>query len=128
MGNGRGCSNVYSGGIFGSQGMEAYKSKFSHEGETAKPGYHKFFLDNYNIQVELSSTTRVGFHKYTFPESDQSYILFDTGAQSGHAKKVYSEIWQVSDTVIAGYEIMERTMRRPKDFPVYFYISLSKRG
>ncbi len=114
------------GKFLGAQGMEAYKSKFSHEGEIAKPGYHKFFLDNYNIQVELSSTTRVGFHKYTFPESDQSYILFDTGAQSGHAKKVYSEIWQVSDTVIAGYEIMERTMRRPKDFPVYFYISLSK--
>ena len=110
----------------GHLGMEAYKSGFSHDGEIAKPGYHKVFLDDYNVQVELTSTTRVGFHKYTFPESKQSYILFDTGAHLGHCPTAHSEIWKISDTEIAGYQIMERTLRRPKDFPVYFYVRLNK--
>ncbi|QGY42566.1 glycoside hydrolase family 92 protein [Maribellus comscasis] len=110
----------------GHKGMEVYKSKYSHEGEIAKPGFHKVFLDDYGVQVELTSTTRVGFHKYTFPASEQSYILFDGGAHVGHGSTVYAEAWRVNDTDIAGYEIMEGIIRRPKDFPVYYYARLSK--
>ena len=45
-----------------------YRSRFSHSTEEAHPGYYKVKLDDYNINVELTATTRVGFHKYTFPE------------------------------------------------------------
>ena len=62
----------------GHQGMDTYRSKFTHEGEIAKPGYHKVKLTDYDITAELTSTMRVGFHRYTFPKSDESYILFDT--------------------------------------------------
>ena len=44
-----------------------YYSKFSHDSETVKPGYHSLTLDRYNIKAELTSTKRVGFHRYTFP-------------------------------------------------------------
>ena len=40
--------------------------------------------------------------------------------------KAHAEAWKVSDNTIAGYEIMERTGRRPKDTPVYFYMQFSK--
>ena len=114
------------GDFKGNLGKEEYKSKFSHEGEIAKPGYHKVKLDDYNVTVELTSSMRVGFHRYTFPKSDQSYILFDTGTFLAHSSTAYSEVWKVNDTEIAGWEIMERTVRRPKDTPIYFYAKLSK--
>ena len=114
-------------GIFkGNQGMDVYRSAYTHEGEIVKPGYHKIYLTDYNVTAELTSTTRVGFHRYTFPESDDSYLLFDTGAYLAHGATSYSEVWKVNETEIAGWEIMERTGRRPKDCPVYFYACVSK--
>lgn len=110
----------------GHLGMNAYQSAFTHDGEIAKPGYHKVKLTDYDITAELTSTMRVGFHCYTFPKSDASYILFDTGAFLAHGPTAYSEVWKVSDKEIAGWEMMERTGRRPKDTLVYFYAQLSK--
>lgn len=104
----------------GHLGMDSYQSEFTHEGEIAKPGFHKVKLTNYDVTAELTSTIRVGFHRYTFPQSDSSYVLFDTGAFLAHGPTAYSEVWKISDTEIAGWEIMERTGRRPKDTPVYF--------
>ncbi len=114
------------GSFKGNLGMDEYKSSFSHEGEIAKPGYHKIKLDDYGITAELTSTCRVGFHKYTYPESDESYILFDAGAYLAHGPTPYSEVWQVDEHTIAGWEIMKATGRRPKDTPVYFYATVDK--
>ena len=114
-------------GIFkGNQGMDVYRSAYTHDGEIVKPGYHKIYLTDYNVIAELTSTTRVGFHRYTFPKSDSSYLLFDTGAYLAHGATSYSEVWKVNETEIAGWEIMERTGRRSKDCPVYFYACVSK--
>lgn len=59
----------------GHLGMDSYQSEFTHEGEIAKPGFHKVKLTNYDVTAELTSTMRVGFHRYTFPQSDSSYVL-----------------------------------------------------
>ena len=55
----------------GHLGSGQYGSKFTHKTETIKAGYHKVVLDAYGITAELTSTTRVGFHKYTFPKSEK---------------------------------------------------------
>jgi predicted alpha-1,2-mannosidase len=52
-------------------------SRFSHDGEWAKPGYYKVQLPDDNITVELTVTPRCGFHKYTFPKTDRAHILLD---------------------------------------------------
>ena len=54
-----------------------YRSRFSHKNEIAKPGYYSVFLDDYKIKAELTSTTRAGFQRYTFPKSDSARILID---------------------------------------------------
>lgn len=58
-------------------GPDHYGSRYDHKNEKVHPGYHQIFLDSYDINVELTSTTRVGLHQYTFPQSEQSHILFD---------------------------------------------------
>ena len=52
-------------------------SAFSHKNETAQPGYYRVFLDDPKVKVELTSTARAGFHRYTFPQSDNAHILVD---------------------------------------------------
>lgn len=110
----------------GHLGMDSYRSAFSHEGEIAKPGYHKIHLDDYDITAELTCTDRVGVHRYTYPESQESYIIIDAGAYLAHGPVEYSEVWQIDSTTLAGWQITAATGRRPKDVPVYFYITLDK--
>ena len=54
-----------------------YRSSFSHDEESASPGYYRVLLKDYGINVELTATAHAGFHKYTFPASDQAHIIVD---------------------------------------------------
>lgn len=65
------------------QGPETWKSSFSHQREIAKPGYHQVYLDKYKTNVELTSTTRVGFHRYMFADKGEADILLFLGGQLG---------------------------------------------
>jgi predicted alpha-1,2-mannosidase len=53
-----------------------YLSTFSHENETAKPGYYSVTMDN-GVEVELAATERVGFHRYRFPQDEKAHIIID---------------------------------------------------
>lgn len=101
-------------------GMEATKSSFSHDNEIAQPGYHKIVLEDYNITAELTSTTRVGFHRYTFPKTDSAYISFHTGAFLAHGKVDSSFVRKINTHEIEGFSLIGKTLRRPKPTYVYF--------
>lgn len=65
-----------------------YRSRFDKNMEQAMPGYYSVVLSDYNIKVELTATDRVGFHRYTYPKSDRSRILFDIGHPQGESGQV----------------------------------------
>jgi predicted alpha-1,2-mannosidase len=48
-----------------------YSSKFSHQQEFATPGYYSVVLHKNNIKVELTTSKRVGMHRYTFPKNNE---------------------------------------------------------
>ena len=114
------------GDFKGHLGSNQYGSKFSHEKEVIKAGYHKVVLDAYNITAELTSTTRVGFHKYTFPKSAQSHILFDFSTFLGPSDTQKGFVKKVSNQEIEGYAIMAATVRRPKTLTVFFVAQFDK--
>ena len=67
-----------------------YASRFSHDRESASPGYYKVFLDDPKVTAELTATERCAMHRYTFPAAADSHIVLDlehgigsTVAQSG---------------------------------------------
>lgn len=62
---------------------EGYRSRFDHSSEVAAPGYYSVFLKDENVKVELTSTQRAGFHRYTFPKCDHACIILDLGHQIG---------------------------------------------
>ncbi|MFY0624651.1 MAG: GH92 family glycosyl hydrolase [Reichenbachiella sp.] len=80
-----------------------YRSRFRHETEVAEPGYYAVTLDDYGIRAELTTTTRSGFHRYTFPKNDSSRIQIDLLTPSEYGYEIdYTHVKRVSATEIEG--------------------------
>ena len=82
-----------------------FRSAFSHATEVATPDYYKVNLDKYHILAELTTTTRVGFHQYTFPASSQAHIILDAvyGIYNYPDKNVWTFMRVENDSTITGY-------------------------
>lgn len=102
-----------------------FYSSFSHENEVVKAGYHKLTLDRYQIDVELTATTRVGFHRYHFSKQAPRKILLDLEGQFGPVELKKGSFKQIDETTFRGSVINQTTRRRPRPTPVYFYIKLN---
>lgn len=102
-----------------------FRSAFSHANETAEAGYYKVKLDDHNILAEMTATTRVGMHQYTFPKSDESHIILDlmAGIYNYDEKDVYTYVRVINDTLITGYR---QTNGWARTRTVYFAMSFSK--
>ena len=83
---------------------EGYRSAFSHEDETALPGYYSVLLKDYGIQAEMTATQRVAYQRFTFPANEQSHLLFDIGNQQGESgPAVDSEVTITENGLIEGW-------------------------
>ncbi len=106
-------------------GNKGYYSTFSHDNETASPGYYKVKLDSYDIVAEHTASERVGFHQYTFPESDNSHIILDLVYNVYHHdnKNVWTFIRVENDSLVTGYRQTKGWARTRK---VFFAMKFSK--
>lgn len=103
-----------------------YRSRFDVEDEFATSGYYSVILKDYNIKAELTATERVGFHRYTFPKSEQSNIIFDIGNRLGESgAAVDSKVTFVDGNRIEGFVITkpEYVLKYQKDAVVTMYFS-----
>jgi len=102
-----------------------YRSAFSHSNENAEAGYYKVKLDDNNIMAEMTATTRVGMHQYTFPKSDESHIILDlmAGIYNYDEKNVWTYVRIINDTLVTGYR---QTNGWARTRTVYFAMSFSK--
>ena len=83
---------------------EGYRSRFNKTDEHAEPGYYSVLLKDYNIRAEITATKRVGFHRYTFPESKESRLIFDIGHKQGESSDVieaYTAL--INENEVEGY-------------------------
>lgn len=97
-----------------------YGSGFSHKNERAKAGYYAVKLDDDNIDVELTATTRVGLHKYTFNKAGTANLIMDFNHRD---KLIFGEVKVISDTVI---EVMRESEAWARDQVVYAVIMFSR--
>src|SRR5665648_22628 len=56
---------------------KGYRSRFNRDSEISKPGYYAVNLDDCGIYAEMTATSRVGFHRYSFPQSSDASIIID---------------------------------------------------
>ncbi|MDR2228505.1 MAG: GH92 family glycosyl hydrolase [Flavobacteriaceae bacterium] len=102
-----------------------YRSRFSHSDETSEAGYYKVKLQDYNILAELTATTRVGVHRYTFPKTDQAHIILDlmAGIYNYNDKNVWTYVRVNDDRTLTGYR---QTNGWARTRTVYFVMKFSK--
>ncbi len=102
-----------------------YRSRFSHDRETAEAGYYSVMLDDYNIKAEMTASTRVGMHRYTFPEGEKSHLVFDLmhGIYNYEDKNVWTFVRVENDTLVTGYRQTNGWARTRK---VYFAMTFNK--
>jgi putative alpha-1,2-mannosidase len=93
-----------------------YGSKFSKKNESASPGYYKTKLDKYDVDVELTATTRASIERYNYPSTKQANIIIDLRHNDGLF--LGSSIEVINDHEIRGYLEAETTL--------YFYAKFSK--
>ena len=98
-------------------------SRFSHDREEASPGYYAVFLEDQEIQAELTATTRVGMHRYTFPETDQPAVFVDLGYAINWDSPVETSIRVVNDTLVTGYRFSQGWA---KDQKLFFAMAFSR--
>lgn len=90
-------------------------SKFSHSSEKAHAGYYKVTLQDYNIDVELTATERVGIQRYTFPAAESAVFLNLKKAMNWDFTND-SEITVVDSCTIEGYRFSQGWARDQKLF------------
>jgi len=83
---------------------EGYRSRFDKKDEIAAPGYYAVKLKDYGVKAELTATPRVAFHRYTFPASKESNIIFDIGHKQGESGEVKdAKVYLSPEGRIEGY-------------------------
>ena len=88
----------------GAKNKQGYRSAFSHANEKAEVGYYSVLLDDYKVKAELTTTPRVGVHRYTFPEGTQSNIILDLVHRD---KVIDSHVEVVNNKEIQGYRVSQ---------------------
>ena len=102
-----------------------YRSRINPANIKASPGYFSVLLDDYGIKAELTTTTRAGFQRYTFPKKESGRILFDLKvAEEEPSTIVEASIKKVSDTEIEGY--VQRKAGEWNEYTLYFVARVNR--
>ena len=103
-----------------------YRQRFSHDTEQARPGYYEVTLADNGVRAQLTATSRVGVHQYTYPaDADCQRIIVDLthGIYNYDGKVLWSSLRVENDTLVTGYRITDGWARSNY---TYFAISFSK--
>ena len=91
--------------------------------EVAEPDYYSVPLLRYDILAEMTATSRVGFHRYTFPASDSTAIVFDLENGGCWDKAMDTRIEAEGNDALKGWRFSRGWARNQK---VFFYAKFSK--
>jgi predicted alpha-1,2-mannosidase len=92
------------------------RSRFSHDREEASPGYYSVYLQDQEIQAELTASPRVGFHRYTFPATSDPALFLDLGYAMNWDRAVETRLTVINDTLVTGYRFSSGWARDQKLF------------
>ena len=91
--------------------------------EITRPGYYSVPLTRYDILAEMTATDRVGLHRYTFPESSESGIVFDLENGGCWDRATETFIEPCGNNAVRGYRYSKGWANAQR---IYFYAEFSK--
>ncbi|WP_291105920.1 MULTISPECIES: GH92 family glycosyl hydrolase [unclassified Dysgonomonas] len=86
----------------GNFSADDYCSTYSHNNESAHPGYYQVFLQRYGINAEMTSTLRCAYHRYTFEAGKDKKLIIDLSTSNERIKDW--QIAQESENVFSGFQ------------------------
>ncbi|GGW84838.1 GH92 family glycosyl hydrolase [Alteromonas halophila] len=99
--------------------QDSRASWFSHKAETASPNYYSVYLADYDTTIEVTPTARAAQFRFTFPETDNAYVLLDA-FDKGSKVEVLPE-----QGIIRGYA-RNNHGGVPDNFHNYFVVKFSR--
>lgn len=99
-----------------------YRSAFSHDQESASPGLYRVFLHDDSINVDLTATTRVGVHRYRFPDVDSAFVIINLQHGLGPDIVIDTRLNKTGAAEITGFR---RSRGWAKDQHLYFVAHFS---
>ncbi|MCE5179540.1 MAG: GH92 family glycosyl hydrolase [Porphyromonadaceae bacterium] len=97
--------------VTGEVSASDYASGYSHQQESARPGYYRVYLERYGIDAELTSTLRCGYHRYSFSKDQPKQVIADM-TRTNNQVRAWS-IQQTEEKVFTGFQDAEGK--------IYFY-------
>ncbi|RHJ82332.1 GH92 family glycosyl hydrolase [Parabacteroides sp. AM08-6] len=94
-------------------------SWFSHKAEVAKPYYYRVYLAEHDVVTEIAPTERAAMFRFTFPETDKSYVIIDAFDRGSYVKIIPGQ------NKIVGYTT-RNSGGVPKNFKNYFVVEFDK--
>ena len=91
--------------------------------EVVRPGYYSVPLVRYGITAEMTATSRVGFHRYTFPAADDAAVIFDLENGGCWDKATETHIEPSGDSRLVGWRYSSGWA---KDQRVWFVAEFSR--
>lgn len=85
---------------------EGYRSAYSHDRETASVNYYSVDLLDYGVKAEMTSGLRSGMFRFTYPESEESFIMIDMNHTLWQSCP-WSNLRMVNDSTITGYKLVK---------------------
>ncbi|MDW3194967.1 MAG: GH92 family glycosyl hydrolase [Cytophagales bacterium] len=98
-------------------------STFSHDREAANPGYYEVWLEDYEVQVNLTATNRSGLQRYHFKKLDDPRVKLDLGYSRNWDETEATFLEVVNDSTVVGYR---KSTGWARDQRVFFYSVFSK--
>ena len=88
--------------VSGAVSADDYRSAYSHSKESAHPGYYQVYLERYGINVELTSTLRCAYHRYTFGAGQDQKLVVDLSMSNERVRNW--DIAQEGANVFSGFQ------------------------
>lgn len=101
-----------------------YRSRVYKETEKASPGYYAVKLMNGDITTEITTTTRTGFFRFSFPDEEAAHVLLDLDIPFENTAEILdAKFTKVSDTEIEGYSHQKWSWN---EYTVHFVVRFNK--
>ena len=101
----------------------SWKSAYSHDREKAEPGYYYVHIERYNIDAHLTTTERVGIHRYQYNDSDESKVVVDLRYGTGWDQLRNGVLEQTGPRTLSG---LRYSRGWANDQRIYFHTEFSK--
>ena len=110
---------------------DGYRSRINKSTEEAPLGYYKVDLTDYNIQAELTATTRCSFQRYTYPKRTDSRVMIDLQIPAEYSYSIREfELKQIDDHRVEGYSVQQTkevwSTDADQDYTIHFVIEFDQ--